>query len=105
MNRGGSSAGTPNYLSPEQFEQKAIDEKVDVFAFGTLVWELFTEQVPYEGLDVADMRKATCSGKDLPMGLSVPKSIQVLIKKCRELVPGDRPSLTEVCKELQALLN
>lgn len=76
-----------------------------MFAYGTLLWELFSEQVPYEGLDAADMRKATCSGKDLPMGLSMPKDIQGLVKKCRQLAPGDRPTLTEVCKQLQSHLN
>lgn len=30
---------------------EAYDKGVDLFAFGTLLWELFAREVPYEGLD------------------------------------------------------
>jgi serine/threonine protein kinase len=33
-------SGTPAYMAPELFNKKNFDEKVDVFAFGTLLWEL-----------------------------------------------------------------
>lgn len=35
-------AGTPTYMAPELFQKKSYDEKVDVFAFGTMLWELAT---------------------------------------------------------------
>lgn len=33
-------AGTPNYMAPELFQKKQYDQAVDVFAFGTLMWEI-----------------------------------------------------------------
>lgn len=49
-------SGTPAYMAPELYQKRQYDEKVDQFAFGTLLWELVTRQVPYDGVDVADIR-------------------------------------------------
>lgn len=49
-------SGTPVYMAPELFQKRLYDETVDVFAYGTLLWELIAREVPYDGLDVADIR-------------------------------------------------
>lgn len=49
-------SGTPSYMAPELFKKKSYDEKVDVFAFGTLLWELVCREVPYDGLDPSDIK-------------------------------------------------
>ena len=43
-------------MAPELFQKRQYDEKVDVFAYGTLLWELVHREVPYDGLDPADIR-------------------------------------------------
>lgn len=41
LNRGAMQfSGTPAYMAAELYEKKTYNEKVDVFAFGTLLWEL-----------------------------------------------------------------
>ena len=49
-------SGTPAYMSPELFQKRQYDESVDIFAFGTMLRELVTREVPYDGLDPADIR-------------------------------------------------
>lgn len=49
-------SGTPAYMAPELFQKRSYDETVDVFAFGALLWELVAREVPYDGLDVSDIR-------------------------------------------------
>ena len=49
-------SGTPAYMAPELFQKRMYDETVDVFAYGTLLWELIVREVPYDGLDVSDIR-------------------------------------------------
>jgi serine/threonine protein kinase len=52
LNKGASQfSGTPSYLAPEVFQKKPFDEKVDVFAFGALLWEIFSKDIPYDGLE------------------------------------------------------
>ena len=36
-------------MAPELFQKKAYNNKIDIFAFGTLLWEIFKREVPYEG--------------------------------------------------------
>ena len=65
MNKGAQQfIGTPTYMSPEQFQQKAYDEKVDVFAFGTVIWEIYANEVPWDGLEGFDIKNRVISGED-----------------------------------------
>jgi serine/threonine protein kinase len=44
-------AGTPTYMAPELFLKRHYDLSVDVFAFGSLLWEIINREVPFDGLD------------------------------------------------------
>ena len=58
-------AGTPVYMAPELFQKRQYDESVDVFAFGTMLWELIWREVPNDGLDPTDIRAFVEQGTQL----------------------------------------
>ena len=37
--------------APEQFEGRPVSEKVDQFAFGVMMWEMLTGDLPWAELD------------------------------------------------------
>jgi hypothetical protein len=48
---------------------------VDIFALGTLLYELYASEIPYHGLDPSDIKDRILKDGSLPMKISVKKSI------------------------------
>lgn len=68
-----SVLGTPEFMAPELYDE-AYDEKVDIYAFGMCMLEIFTKEVPYsECRNPAQIFKKVTKGI-LPASLSRLKS-------------------------------
>jgi len=94
-------SGTPSYMAPELFKKQAYDGAVDVYAFGTLVWEVVTRQVPFDGIDPADIRDRTLRGAArLEVSTTLPRKYAALIEACRGQEPAGRPTFAEVLNSL-----
>lgn len=57
---------------------------MDVFAFGALLWELIQREVPFDGLEAADIRAKVEKGEHLKLKSNHQK-LQNLINQCREV--------------------
>ncbi|MEN9890278.1 MAG: hypothetical protein RLY78_573 [Pseudomonadota bacterium] len=49
MTRVGALVGTPMYMAPEQFQGRAIDQRVDLYAAGVVLYQLLCGQAPFSG--------------------------------------------------------
>lgn len=95
-------SGTPAYMAPELFRRQAYDESIDVYAFGTLLWEIISRDIPYDGLDPQDIRDRVLRGDTaLPITYSFPKKFSELIDECRSAVPSNRPSFRSIQERLK----
>ena len=45
----GTVLGTSDYIAPEQARGDKVDQKTDIYSLGTVLYELLTGEVPYEG--------------------------------------------------------
>lgn len=91
-------SGTPAYMAPEILQKKNYDEKVDVFAFGTLIWEILTRKIPHEGVEIGELKQRILSDEKLFIPKTVPKELAKVIEACRALDPAKRPSFAEIAK-------
>lgn len=91
-------AGTPTYMAPELFQKRAYDHKVDVFAFGSLLWEIINREVPYDGLDPQDIASNVIKGnklKDHALAQIDPR-LSSLVESCREVEQNKRPDFNVI---------
>ena len=51
----GTILGTLQYMAPEQLEGKHADARTDIFAFGTMLYEMATGKKPFEGTSQASL--------------------------------------------------
>jgi tetratricopeptide (TPR) repeat protein len=47
--RPGAIVGSAPYLSPEQIQEKASDERSDIFSFGIVLFQMLTNERPFKG--------------------------------------------------------
>ena len=91
-------------MAPELFQKRQYDEKVDIFAFGTLIWELVWREVPLDGFEPAEIKAKVESGEPLKQNYGLDQRISQLINECRSLKPTDRPSFKEIIQVLEDVL-
>jgi hypothetical protein len=100
-------AGTPNYMSPELFKDQEYDISSDVYSFGMLLYEIFSDRIPFNGLETAAIKRELMNGKRPDMNLvqqkDTPKEIIDLIVRCWDEKPLKRPNIKEVNEILKRL--
>ena len=91
----GAIAGTPAYMSPEQFAGKELTTKSDIYSLGLVLYEVFTGKRAFEGDTIGELlRKHKTSAPTTPS--EVIKDIDPLVEKvilrCLEKDPRERPA-------------
>jgi len=89
------SVGTYQWMAPEVLDSREYDNKVDVYSFGIVLWELFTQDVPYRGLSDFQIMIAVLQKDTRPLiPQNCPSNLTKLIRKCWEKEPKNRPDFS-----------
>jgi eukaryotic-like serine/threonine-protein kinase len=103
----GNRTGTPNYMAPEVVRRKATDQRLDIFAYGVSMYELFAFDLPWQR--GSDGRAAMAHGLSAPPPLKkfYPKihpTLEAAIHKCMQAEADDRfQSITQFLKTISRL--
>jgi eukaryotic-like serine/threonine-protein kinase len=80
--------GTAAYMAPEQAKGKTIDKRVDIWAFGVVLYELLTGEKLFQGEDVSDtLAQVLTRAPDLS---KAPAQTRKLLRRCLERDPKKR---------------
>jgi tRNA A-37 threonylcarbamoyl transferase component Bud32 len=91
----GVGIGTPAYMSPEQGQGLAVDERTDVYSLGVILYEMLTGRVPYEAeTPMAVVVKHITSPLPLPRTVNpaIPEAVERVVLKALAKETGDRYS-------------
>jgi eukaryotic-like serine/threonine-protein kinase len=91
--RTGAAVGTPSYMSPEQLLGQEVDGRADVYAVGTLLYELTTGHLPFEV--EGDYLRMIAQLQQIPALPSthrsdLPAGLDVIIARALQKEPDDR---------------
>jgi eukaryotic-like serine/threonine-protein kinase len=81
----GMIIGTPFYMSPEQAAGNSADERTDIYALGTILYEMVTGQPPFRGesgFSVALKHQTELPRHPREIDARIPEALDRLILKC-----------------------
>jgi len=105
MTRTGAFLGTPRYMSPEQVEGNPADQRSDIYAYGLILYEMVTGDVPFTGettLKLMYQRIQQTPKSPKLVNPSLPDWYAGVVMKCLEKDPATRyQTAAEVLADLQ----
>ncbi|XP_030050863.1 mitogen-activated protein kinase kinase kinase 12 [Microcaecilia unicolor] len=96
-----SFAGTVAWMAPEVIRNEPVSEKVDIWSFGVVLWELLTGEIPYKDVDSSAIIWGVGSNSlHLPVPSSCPDGFKILLRQCWNSKPRNRPSFRQILLHL-----
>ncbi|KAL7570913.1 hypothetical protein ACA910_002546 [Epithemia clementina (nom. ined.)] len=101
------ATGTPYWMAPELLRRETTNtSQSDVYAFGILLYEVYSRKTPYEGENFASVLGQVVDkniNKRPPVPRGLPTEIERLMKKCWDGKPANRPSFMDIDIKFKSL--
>jgi hypothetical protein len=101
----GAVLGTPAYMAPEQARGNPVDERVDAYALGAILYEVLSGRPVYTGVDAKDVLAQVLRDPPLPLQVvapSAPSDLVAIVAKAMARIPAERyPSARELADDLR----
>jgi len=93
------------WMAPESLYDNIYTTKTDVWSFGVLLWEIVTlGSTPYPGMSGSEVMKRVKEGFRPEKPEHCDREIYNMMFYCWDKDPAERPSFSQLVKDLEALL-
>ncbi len=89
----GAVMGTPAYMAPEQAMGQPVDARTDLYAVGTILYELLSGEPAYPGVNYNQILHAILLGEPVPLlrlRLGLPPVLYAIVTRAMARSPEDR---------------
>src|SRR5687768_461207 len=93
LTRTGSTVGTASYMAPEQAQGTPVDARTDLFALGTVLYEMATARRAFGGDDIPLIVMKIINGIVVPprsITATIPAGLEAIIQKLMAVAPQQR---------------
>jgi serine/threonine-protein kinase len=106
LTQDGYTLGTPEYMAPEQCIGAPVDPRTDLYAFGVLMYEALTGDLPIRGRNRRELLELHQREIPRPMRLArpdlhIPEALDAAVMLCLKKRAAERPSSA---RELERIL-
>ncbi len=110
ITKAGQILGTPQYMSPEQFESAETDARTDIYSLGGTLFRLLTARFPYDDCRsiVQVMTAHLTKAPPVPtlLDAKIPAACDRIVARAMAKNPSDRyQTAAELAKDLESLLH
>uniref|UniRef100_A0A183BJD7 Tyrosine-protein kinase receptor n=1 Tax=Globodera pallida TaxID=36090 RepID=A0A183BJD7_GLOPA len=103
--KGGKAFLPVRWMPPESFLDGLFTSKTDVWAFGVLLWEIFSlGYIPYSGRENHEVMRLIVAGDRLDPPIGVPSELYDIMLCCWNTDAEKRPSFADLVALFDALL-
>jgi serine/threonine-protein kinase len=93
LTRPAELVGTPRYMAPELFSDDAVDERIDVYSLGVVLYEMLAGRPPFEGSfgEVIGKHMFAEPPTFESLGVDVPEAVEQVVRIALAKEPDERP--------------
>ncbi len=109
LTKTGYVIGSPKYMAPEQILGKGIDQRVDIYSLGVIMYELLSGRPPYAEGDQMAVMYAHVQGTAKPVeqvNPAIPEPVAKLVRRLMAVDPAQRyQTMEDVRRDLARLID